>query len=57
LLVLTGRRRRHAQAADPAVTTAEYKLFQQALKHTHSDRWSHKGQFKTSSNEPAYTDM
>jgi len=46
-----------AKAADPAVTTAEYKLFQQALKHTHSDRWSHKGQFKTSSNEPAYTDM
>lgn len=39
------------------MTQSEYKLFQQALKHTHSGRWQHKTQFKTASNEPAYTDM
>lgn len=44
-------------AADPAVTQSEYKLFQQALKATHSGRWSHKTLYKATANEPSYTDM
>lgn len=46
-----------AQAVDPAVTQSEYKLFQQALKNTHSGRWQHKGMYKATANEPNYTDM
>ena len=43
-------------AGAKAVTQGQFKLFQEALKATHSGRWSHKSQVKIPG-EANYVDM